>query len=56
MGDSVIISELVEEIELLRKRLREEWDNKQLLSHPVIVQLSQRLDVKISQYQRLTSE
>ncbi|WP_458414075.1 Spo0E family sporulation regulatory protein-aspartic acid phosphatase [Schinkia sp. CFF1] len=56
MSDIVVKLALAEEIEQLRRQLGEEWKRNHILSNPTIVQLSQRLDVKISQYQRLTKE
>ena len=56
LADIVLKLELAEEIEQLRKQLGEEWKQNHQLSHPTIVQLSQTLDVKISQYQRLTKK
>jgi len=53
MGERISRVVLAEEIEQLRRQLGEEWRQNHLLSNQKIVQLSQMLDVKISQFQRL---
>ncbi|HHY73944.1 MAG TPA: aspartyl-phosphate phosphatase Spo0E family protein [Bacillus bacterium] len=56
MKEFVVKLALAKEIEELRRQLGEEWKQTHLLSNPAIVKLSQRLDVKINQYQNLSKK
>lgn len=56
MCEIVIKSQLEAEIEQLRKQLNEQWKQHHLLTHPSIILISQALDMKINEYQRLVNE